>query len=161
MGEVCHFVDLLSYFVGASPSRVYGGKVSGNGDAYYEDTVVATLNFDDGSVGNISYISFGDKTMTKERIELFRDGSVCIIDDFRTTQLHADGSSKTITAPGKSRGHAEEIKAFVSSIIKGEPPPVPFRESVISTLATLKIVESLEIGEPVALSGDPLSVDAL
>ena len=47
-----------------------------------QDNVVISLRFQNGSVGQISYLACGDKLLSKERIEIFGGGQSFIIDDF-------------------------------------------------------------------------------
>ena len=47
------------------------------------DSVAITLNFADGSFGTINYLSNGSTKFPKERIEVFTDGKILQLDNFR------------------------------------------------------------------------------
>src|SRR6266849_6827420 len=67
-GEVCHFVDFLTFLVGAPPIEVQAHSLANPGK-YSNDNVISSLRFADGSQGTISYLANGDKSYSKERVE--------------------------------------------------------------------------------------------
>ena len=71
LGEVCHFVDLLSFLAGALPIEVQTRNVANPGQ-YSGENVAISLTFANGSQGTITYIASGDKSYSKERIEDIR-----------------------------------------------------------------------------------------
>jgi len=152
IGEVCHFVDLVQYLVGSEPTKVYAETItSNNAEQVDADNVNITLKFHDGSLGSIGYLANGDKSFPKERIEVFGGGSICIIDDFRSAMLVRNGKKKRLKSK-QDKGHKAEFGQFIYSILNDEPSPIDFNEIVITTLATFKIIESLNIGAPVEIT---------
>jgi predicted dehydrogenase/threonine dehydrogenase-like Zn-dependent dehydrogenase len=143
LGEMCHFVDLLSFFCGALPTSVLArasGSRGGQG-------VSATLEFEDGSLGTISYICDGDRSFSKERVEVFGAGCVAALDDFRRLELVRNGKKQTFRSwlhPDK--GHVAECRALCECIQTGAASPIPFEEIAASTLAAIRIVDSLRSG---------------
>jgi len=93
-------------------------------------------------VAAVSYFSNGSKKLPKEQMEVFCGGTVARIDDFRTLTIYGNQKKQT-KYKGQDKGHGEEIRCFFDSITRGTPCPVPFEESYLSTLATLKVVQSL------------------
>ena len=75
LGEVCHFVDFLCFLADACPIEVQAQTV-GNPGQYSMDNIVASLKFANGTLGTISYLANGDKSASKERVEVFGGGSV-------------------------------------------------------------------------------------
>lgn len=151
LGEVCHFVDFLSFLASAPPVEVRAQSVP---DHAGSDNVLVTLTFSDGSHGAISYVASGDKAYSKERIEVFGGGAVATIDDFRRLELARHGRRQTVRAWWiQDKGHRAEWAAFAASIRGEQPVPIPFTEIVATTLATLRIEES-------RVTGHPLPVDA-
>src|SRR5260370_1777880 len=71
LGEVCHFVDFLSFLCRAEPTTVSARSISSAGGG---QDVIASLEFGDGSVGTISYLCSGDRAFSKERVEVFGGG---------------------------------------------------------------------------------------
>ncbi|MCS6884940.1 MAG: bi-domain-containing oxidoreductase [Acidobacteriota bacterium] len=152
-GEVCHFIDLMQHLTESEPVKVYAECISsGSQKATDEDTVEINLKFSDGSVGNISYIAIGDKSFPKERLELFGDGSVAVLDDFRAALFFKNGGSRSLGGGSQDKGHSAEVRAFIEAVIKGGQAPIPMRSIVATTLTTFKILESLRRGLPMPIS---------
>jgi len=144
IGEVCHFIDLIQYFTDSIPARVYAEAISKHSDAYMsEDNVIITIKLENGSTASIAYIANGDKAFPRERVEIFRDQSVCLIDNFKSMSFTRRGKQKKMRKLNVDRGHQNEFSAFISCVKNGDPIPVDFKEYVYTTLATFKIIESL------------------
>ncbi|MGB9206288.1 MAG: bi-domain-containing oxidoreductase [Terriglobales bacterium] len=155
LGEVCHFVDFLCYIAGACPVEVQAQPV-GNPGQYSMDNVVASLQFANGTLGTISYLANGDKSVSKERVEVFGGGSVAILEDFRRLELVRTGRKQITRALwGQDKGHKAEMQAFVDALRGKTLPPIPLEQIVGSTLATLRLQNSCQTGQPltVDLSG--------
>ena len=151
LGEVCHFVDLLSFLSGSIPARVIA-KAFPNPGQYSGDNVNVTIEFQNGSQGIITYLANGDTSVSKERLELFGGGSCAIMDDFRRLELHGHGRVERSTARWKKdKGHLSEWRVFTSSILRQTAPPISFAEIVASTLATQAAEKSARSGEPITL----------
>jgi predicted dehydrogenase/NADPH:quinone reductase-like Zn-dependent oxidoreductase len=145
LGEVCHFVDLLM-FLADSPVVEVEARTVGNTSRYSGDNVLASLRFANGSEGRISYLANGDRSFSKERIEVFGGGAVAVLEDFRRLDLVRDGRKETIRARWRQdKGHRAEWAAFVESL-PGQVAPIRFEDLVCSTLATLRIDQSVAIG---------------
>jgi predicted dehydrogenase/threonine dehydrogenase-like Zn-dependent dehydrogenase len=137
IGEVCHFLDLLSCLAGA-PIAQLGAE--GIGDE--EVTVVARLA--DGSVGTIQYVTGGSLALGKERIEIHGGGKSFVIDDWRVGRALGHGRGKVWRSRCQEKGHREELAAFVAAVRAGAPMPIPEEEAVSTTLATFAVLESLQ-----------------
>jgi len=96
----------------------------------------------DGSAGCISYFAVGDKDFSKERIEIFGDEKVCIIDDYRELTFSQQGKGNRIRK-AQDKGHRNEIIEFFDAILNGKPSPILFEKIVETTKATFAIHKSL------------------
>ena len=115
LGEVCHFVDLLMFLAGAPVAEVEARGVGGS-SRYSGDNVLVSLRFRNGSEGTISYLANGDRSFSKERIEVFGGGSTAVLEDFRRLELVRDGRKETTRSRwGQDKGHQNEWAAFVES----------------------------------------------
>jgi predicted dehydrogenase/threonine dehydrogenase-like Zn-dependent dehydrogenase len=151
LGEVCHFVDLLA-FLAASPIVEVEGRAVANAGRYSGDNVVLSLRFANGSQGTISYLANGDRSFSKERIEVFGGGCVAVLDDFRRLELVQHGRKITSNARWQQdKGHRAEWAAFVKAVKSGTDAPISFYDLVGSTLATLRANESIATGKPVTV----------
>ncbi len=152
IGEGCHFVDFLTFLVGESPTAVTACALPECG-RYREDNVVLTFSYPDGSLGTISYLANGDKSLPKERIEAFCAGRVAVLNDFRTLETISNGKRKTLRARMRQdKGHRAEWEAFSNAILSGGPPPIPYEQLFSVTRATFAAVQSLRNGEKVGIN---------
>lgn len=77
VGEVCHFIDLMQYFTDSEPVKVYADSINtSNEQITSADNMAVTVKFKDGSVGNLTYLGNGDKSLPKENIEVFPEGKL-------------------------------------------------------------------------------------
>ncbi|MDY7000443.1 MAG: oxidoreductase, partial [Thermodesulfobacteriota bacterium] len=111
----------------------------------------ACLRYADGSVGTVAYLANGDKSLPKERIEVFAHGTTAIIDDFKALTVHSKGQKKKKTQLSQDKGQKNEITLFLEAVRKGAGEPIPFEEIHSVSLATFKIMESIKRGESVTL----------
>jgi predicted dehydrogenase len=150
-GEVCHFVDTLMFLAG-SPIIEVDARALANAGRYSGDNVLASLRFANGSEGTISYLASGDRSFSKERLEVFGGGAVAVLDDFHRLELARHGRKQTIRSRWRQdKGHRAEWSAFAASIPLGRNGAIPFEEIVCSTLATLRIHESVATGKRLAI----------
>ena len=148
IGEVCHFVDLLQYLIGAPPVSVFAEAVSGSDAATVnQDSVFITLRFADGSNGAIAYLAEGDAALGKERVEIFGDQKTFVLDDFRRAGFYYKGKEEQFTLRSQDKGQADEVKAVCAMVLEGQPSPIPLAELAATTRATFRIVDSLRTGE--------------
>jgi predicted dehydrogenase len=151
IGEGCHFIDLCAFVAGASPVSVYAQSISPAGAARADDNVTLSVRFADGSLATIAYVAIGDATAGKERLEVLGDGSVAVLEDFRTLTLRRNGRARTSKKMGQDKGHRACVAAFLDAIKTGGSAPIPVETLAAVTEATFAAVESLATGEPVLL----------
>jgi predicted dehydrogenase/threonine dehydrogenase-like Zn-dependent dehydrogenase len=150
IGEVCHFIDLLQFFTGSLPVKVYAECIeSDNSRVKNDDNVLITIRFRNGSIGTITYAAQGDKALPKERVELFGGGKVGVINDFRSGELFHNNKIKPLKLEGK--GHKQEVEAFLHAAKTGAESPIAFESIYYTTLACFKILDSLHSGLPQTL----------
>ena len=151
LGEVCHFIDFLTFVVGAPPVSVEGLALPDSG-LYRGDNAVLTFTFPDGSLGTVTYLANGDKAFQKERVEVFCAGRVAVLDDFRLLELVSNGKRRIErSALRQDKGHAGEWRAFVAAIAAGGPPPIPYAHLFGVTAATLVSLQALRGGERISI----------
>ena len=145
LGEVCHFVDSLAFLAGGPVVSVHAaGCIDAGVPIQAADNVVATLTFENGSVGTIVYSAQGAPKVRKERVEAFAGARTIVLDDYLGLSLHASGERAVERkARTQDKGHREEVRRFVDAIAAGGPSPIPLGELENVSAATLAIVESL------------------
>jgi predicted dehydrogenase/threonine dehydrogenase-like Zn-dependent dehydrogenase len=152
IGEGCHFIDFITFLVGAAPISVSAVALP-DGGKYREDNVSMTFTFPDGSVGVVDYLANGDKSFPKERIEVFCGSKIAVLDDFRALEIVHDGRRKAVKG-AQDKGWKDEWVAFAKAIREGGEPPIPYEQLVGVTKASFAAVESLrKNGEKITISG--------
>jgi predicted dehydrogenase len=152
IGEACHFIDYLTFLAGAPPVSVSAAGLP-DGGRYREDNVMITLAFPDGSAGSVVYLANGDKSFTKERLEVFCGGRAAVLDDFRSLEM-AGGSGNDRRGrrwASQDKGHQAAWEAFSAAVLRGSPPPIPYDQIFGGTRAAIAAVEALRSGEKIIL----------
>ena len=142
IGEACHFVDFITFLIGAAPVSVTAQALP-DGGKYREDNVSITFTFPDGSIGIVDYLANGDKSFPKERVEFFCAGQIAVLDDFVSLQIVKDGKKKEVKA-AQNKGWVDEWKVFAKSIREGGEPPIPYEQLIGVSRSTFAAVESLK-----------------
>ena len=145
LGEVCHFIDFLTFLSGALPRRIQARSSGG-------EDVVVTIEFAGGSLGTIVYAVHGSRAFGKERVEVFGGGKTAVLDDFRRLELIAQDIRQTAMQRWRvDKGHAGLWAAFLHAVESGGEPPVPYSEVFAVAQATLAAADSLRSGAALEL----------
>ena len=113
------------------------------------DVLNVSLHHENGSIGNISYFANGDKSLPKERVEIYAHGCTAVLDDFKRLTMHSSGNKKTKKLMSQDKGQKNEVKQFIEAILNGKGVPISFEEIYSASLVTFKILESIRMGEVV------------
>lgn len=149
VGEACHAIDLATFLTGSPPVKVYAESIGGpHAPEVTDDQCFITLRHANGSISNIAYLAGGDKAFPKERIEVFGDGRIAIIDDFRSVTTSVGGKTKTLKLRQQDKGHVAEVQAFAAAITGESGPPISWTELRAVTKTTFLAVQSLREGIP-------------
>ncbi|OGU58503.1 MAG: hypothetical protein A2X64_01270 [Ignavibacteria bacterium GWF2_33_9] len=148
IGEVCHFVDTLTFLAGSLPVEVFAFSSSAaNQEISNFDNVSINLKFADGSIGTIIYTSTGDSGLPKEYCEVYAEGKTAIMNNFSSVQLFRAGKEKVLKFDGE-KGIKNEIAKTCEAAKNGKNMPISPEEIFTTTRATFLAIESLKKGEP-------------
>jgi predicted dehydrogenase len=143
VGEVCHFIDFMTFLTGAAPVSVFAEAISAKSDKIVDaDSVFITLKFEDGSNGTIAYLAEGDRALAKERVEIFGEGRSVVLDDYRSATMYRDGREKQMSLKAQDKGQRDQVKAVCAAVLSGEPP-IGLDELTSTTRTTFRILDSL------------------
>ena len=147
-GEGGHFIDTLSWILGALPIEVSAMATPND-----PDNLSAVFRFDDGSVAHLSYLTQGDTRYPKEVIRAFGDGNVSVFHNFARTETWGVGRKKhRVSVKGVDKGQKAELHRFVGSVATGAPMPIALDSLISTTRATLAVARSITTGGSVALT---------
>lgn len=143
IGEVCHFIDLMTYLCGSLPVKVMASALPDNQGL--NDTVNIIVEFENGSTGVIAYYSNGSKSLKKEYVEVYSSGATATINDFKTGTFYGKGSPDTLKLSAQDKGQKTMVKRFIDSLKQGESP-IPMDQIFAVTTATFAIIKSIQEG---------------
>lgn len=162
IGEACHGIDLATYLCGSPVVRVYAESVGGQPmSVKTDDQCFITLRHANGAISQIAYLSGGDKSFPKERIEVIGGGRIGIIDDFRRITTCRHGKTQRTRLAGHDKGHQAAVAAFAQAIRDGKDSPIPWDQLESTSLAAILAVRSLREGMPQELYRDSNSAPQL
>jgi predicted dehydrogenase len=140
IGEACHFMDLLS-FIAESPIVTVAAFKMGGSVPVQDDKMTIVMEFADGSIGNINYFGNGNKAYPKETLEVYSEGRILELDNFRL--LEGFGFKGFTRMKGKmDKGHAAEFKAFAERVAKGGERLISAQELVNVSRASFAAVRA-------------------
>ena len=124
IGEACHFIDLLR-FLADSPIEKWNksSMISAS-----NDTVSIGLQFKDGSIGAINYFANGPKSLPKERLEVFSQGRVLQLDNFRKLKGFSWPNFTKMNLWKQNKGQGNCAVAFIDAIKGKSMSPIPIEE---------------------------------
>ena len=146
IGEACHFIDLITYLSGSLVESVIMNSM-GENPQENTDNATILLKYQNGSTGVINYFSNGNKGYSKERIEVYSQGKIMIIDNFKKSKhygLKSFGMSGIFKSQDK--GHHEQFRLFLETLKNGGEAIIPFEEIINTSRASICAVESLKLG---------------
>lgn len=142
VGEACHVYDLFGFLTGAAPTEVTATAIGGGASRLRrDDNFAATVAYADGSVCTLTYTALGHRDHPKERLDVFCDGRVHVLDDWR---------SLTVAGPGKGwrsgttqKGHMEELAALGEALRTGGPWPISLEDQLRAMRVAFAVERSL------------------
>lgn len=141
IGEACHFIDVARHLAASEIVSLQARGMSlPVGDSH--DTATITISFANGSLATIHYFANGNKAFSKERIEVFQDGKVYQLDNFRKLQGFG-GAAVNARTFRQDKGQDGCCKAFVEALANGTPSPIPFAELMEVSRAAIAAANNL------------------
>ncbi len=142
-GEGGHFIDTLSWWAGSLPDEVFA---AGGLEA---DELQATVRFEDGSSGLITYATTGNARYPKETLDSSGGGRTARLDNFRQASVWSGRRhSTTKSRGGQDKGQRHQLAQFVQACQTGAPMPISLESLLATTKATIAVGESLASGRP-------------
>ena len=150
LGEVCHFVDFLTWLNSSLPCAVFA-TATPDPNAL-NDVLSVSLRFENGSIGTVHYFANGSKALAKERVEVFQGGTTQILDDFCRLETYSATGGRQIKKNRQNKGQKEMLASLFDALAKGGEGPIPVRDALRGTLACFAILESLKSRREIELS---------
>ena len=124
IGEMCHFLDLMR-FLADHPIKSWNCEKMFSESS---DTVTVTVTFFDGSLGTIHYFSNGHRSYSKERIQIFAQGRILELDNFRTLKGYGWNGFSKMALWQQDKGQKNCVRAFLDAVNGVGETPIPLSE---------------------------------
>jgi len=142
LGELCHFVDYLTYINGSIPVNVSAQALPDKDN--FNDTVNIMIQFANNSSAVICYYANGSKNLPKEYIEIFSSGTSIVLNDFKELQIYGIGKPSKTKSFIQNKGQKEMVREYIDSLLNNSNDLIPFEEIIAVTKTGFRIVESLK-----------------
>lgn len=144
IGEACHFIDLCTYLAGSRVKAVIMNAMGANPQENTDNASIL-LKYENGTNAVINYFANGSKSYSKERLEVFSQGKILIMDNWRKLKGYGfkGFSSKTTS---QDKGHANQFNQLIETLQKGGQPLIPLDEIINTTKASFAAILSLKEG---------------
>ncbi|MDQ7837090.1 MAG: bi-domain-containing oxidoreductase [Thermodesulfobacteriota bacterium] len=144
IGEACHIYDLFTYIVGSKFTSVQAAAISKANGYYLEnDNFIATITFEDGSVANLVYTAMGSRDLPKERMEIYVDGMIIELNDYKSVDIHGSKLSG-FKKKNQDKGLFDEMHVFCDALISGGHWPIELWEQIQATEIALQVEEIIQ-----------------
>jgi predicted dehydrogenase len=128
IGEGCHIYDLFNFFTDSKVVEVQALPIKPSGKQWSKnDNFIATFKYEDGSVCSLTYTALGSKDYPKERMDIFSDGLVLTLDDYKSLSV-VGTTQKGWTSSSTQKGHEEEMQALAHCLLKGGEWPISYEQ---------------------------------
>ncbi len=143
IGEACHIYDVFNFLTGAKAVSVSACSIQPNG-AYYsaKDNFIATVTYDDGSIANLIYTAVGSKDYPKETMEVFFDGKMITLNDYKSMK-GCGVKLASIETKGSEKGQLEELEVFGKIIQAGGESPIPLWQQIQAMQIAFAVEEQI------------------
>ena len=142
IGEACHFIDLCSFL---ADSRVIAVCMNALGENPQENTdnVSILLKYENGTNAVVNYFANGSKSYAKERVEVFSQGKVLVLDNWRKLEGYGVKGFSKMTGT-MDKGHKRQFALLNERVLKGGEALIPYESIVNTTRASFACIESLK-----------------
>ena len=142
IGEACHFIDLCSYIAGSKVVAVCMNAMGTNPEENTDNASIL-LKYENGTNAVINYFANGSKSYAKERVEVFSQDRVFILDNWRKLVGYGvKGFSKMSGTMDK--GQKNQFALLNDRLQNGGEPLIPFDSIINTTKASLAAIQSLK-----------------
>jgi len=153
IGEAGHFLDVFSFLTDARPIRASAVSLRPASSTPDDlENVSCTIQYDDGSVATLQYLTQGGSKTPKEMLEVLGGGQTLQLHNFSAVQIYTNRGSERIRKGGNDKGQANQMKSFVDAVKSGKAMPISVDCLLDTTLVTLACAESMRRGAPVELA---------
>jgi len=143
LGEACHIYDLFNDLTGSDPISISGHSIVPRSRQWGKnDNFVATVTYSDGSVCSLCYTALGHKSFPKESMEIFSDGKVISLQDYKSVVV-LGSKRKTWNSMTQEKGQREELQALGEALQEGKTWPISLKEQIQATRIAFEVEKQI------------------
>lgn len=110
IGEACHIIDVMNFLTKSKILSISCESFSDIDSKYRsKDNKSFILKYEDGSVCTIGYFSCGNKSVSKELLEVHFDGNSIVMDDYKSLKSYGVKINE-ISTVNSQKGQLEELE---------------------------------------------------
>jgi predicted dehydrogenase len=159
IGEACHIYDLFNLLTCSGVRSVDAMSITPRGKQWSRnDNFVAMVGYEDGSVCSLTYTAQGDSSFPKEQMEVFADGMVISMCDFKSVSI-AGAKRAGWKSDSAQKGQLEELQSVAETLRRGGAWPISLEQQIQATRMSFEVekqirgVDTLQ-PEPIALCAE-------
>ncbi len=147
LSEACHIYDLFNYLVGStSVESVNANSINPKNKVWKSnDNFVSTIKYRNGSLCNLTYTSLGSAKYPKERMELFTEGKVYIMENYLNLKLYNSKREKLLwNSKIQRKGLLDELNALANCLLNGKELGISHDEIIKATEVAFSVEEQIK-----------------
>lgn len=142
IGEACHIYDLFNFFTDSEIVLVEAKSITQKSEQYASnDNFITTIKYKDGSLCTLTYTALGSKDYPKEEMEIYVDGKILKMLDYRELKIFGT-KTKGLKTRIQEKGHLDELKVFYKAF-KGGKESIPFWQLIQATEISFEVEKKL------------------
>ena len=146
IGEACHIYDLFTALTDSQVQKVHSEAIRpATGHYRKQDNFITTITFQDGSVATLTYTALGTSEYPKERLEVFVDGKVLFLDDYKRLTI-TGATAKGVESAIADKGQKNELESFSRAIREGGEWPIPLWQQLQATEISFRVEDQINPG---------------
>lgn len=143
IGEACHIYDLFNFLTGSSCDSITVQYATPKGEQWMtNDNFVVSLKYNDGSVCTLTYTSMGDKAYMKESCDVFFDGQILTMNNYKEVVHHNGKGIKSHACSGK--GHLEELQSLYDGLSSNSSWPISLEDQITATEISFQVEAAIK-----------------
>lgn len=144
IGEDCHFIDAFQHLINSRPKRIYTSVIPVGGQVAHDENIAINIEYENNSLATLFYSALGSFRLPKEYIEIYGNGKVMVIDNFKNAKLFESTKVKNLSSWHQDKGYTRELEVFIDAVKNGKPSPFTLQEINDVHLTIFKVAESLK-----------------
>jgi predicted dehydrogenase len=148
IGEACHVYDLFQAITRSTWVESQALSIAAQaGQFRCDDNFVVNARYADGSLCTLTYTALGAREYPKERMEVFCDGAVLSLDDYRSLAT-AGRKGPQWSSRSAQKGQFEELQALGKALREGGEWPIALADQLAATRLSFAVEQALLTAEP-------------